>query len=93
MEWGSNLPPCPTTFAALFDDSFNLIFRGRFQSPPNSWVGANLVPNNRDLAIPGRPITRPNSCRMAKIHRDRSRRSGRDRIRNQQVVGSIPTAG
>src|SRR3990172_8969238 len=56
-------------------------------------IGANLVPNYPESVRPARPIVRSDRLVLLRIAQDRSGSSGPEVVRDQQVVGSIPTAG
>jgi hypothetical protein len=63
------------------------------ETPIGDILGAKLVPNHPTSVRPARPIVRSDRLVLLRIRQDRSRWSGREVVRNQQVVGSIPTAG
>jgi len=66
----------------------------RHQGTPVWYIfGAKLVPNHPGSARPARPIVMLDPLVLLRMHQDRSGWSDLEFVRNQQVVGSIPTAG
>jgi len=63
------------------------------ETPISYIVCAKLGPNHHESARPARPIVMSDRLILLRIRQDRSGWSDLEFVRNQQVVGSIPTAG